>query len=321
MVSYSCRLTKSKFPIALFSIGPRYRNEQIEDSSHLRVHHSVSAVIMDPNMSLDAGRKVVKEIVRDLGFEQVKYERKKATSKYYAANQEEEVFAKHKGQWFEIGDIGMYSPISLANFEIEYPVFNAGFGLERLVMVLECYDDIRSLVYPQFYTIEEFSDEAIAKAIYIIDKPETSIGKDIVEAIKKTAEKHRDEIAPAEFIAWEGKINNKEIKIKIIELEKGKKLIGPAGFNNIAVKNKNIVSGEEAGTKTGFDYMTAIANKVAHEVENKHESFEYKVKMVRSLGDINLDIPKRVRNYIKANHKKLDIRGPVFISFKVNMEG
>jgi O-phosphoseryl-tRNA synthetase len=43
---------KASFPVALFSVGPRYRNEQREDARHLRVHHSASIVIMDPKMSL-----------------------------------------------------------------------------------------------------------------------------------------------------------------------------------------------------------------------------------------------------------------------------
>jgi len=43
---------KKEFPIALFSIGPRYRNEQKEDASHLRIHHSVSMVVMDPEINI-----------------------------------------------------------------------------------------------------------------------------------------------------------------------------------------------------------------------------------------------------------------------------
>jgi len=314
---------QKNFPITLFSIGPRYRNEQKEDSSHLRVHHSVSIVIMDPNVSLDAGRKIVEKILKNIGFRQTKYVRKGATSKYYAANQEEEIFVEYKGRWFEIGDIGMYSPISLANFGIEYPVFNAGFGLERLVMVLGGYGDIRSLVYPQFHEKEEFSDDAIAKAIHIIDKPVTEKGREIVDAIKKTAWKYKNNSAPVEYTVWKGKFNKKEVQIKIFEFETGKKLIGPAGFNKVIVQDNNIVGRKEEkmGVNTGLDYITGIANKVAHDVENKHESFVYQVKMVRSLRDINLDIPERVRNYIKSNHKKIDIRGPVFISFKVDMRG
>jgi len=120
---------KASFPVALFSVGPRYRNEQREDARHLRVHHSASIVVMDPEMSLDAGRAITKDIMQQYGFPDVKFETKTATSKYYAPGQEQEVFVKHKESWLEIADIGMYSPVALANFDIKYPVFNAVFGI------------------------------------------------------------------------------------------------------------------------------------------------------------------------------------------------
>ena len=66
-----------KHPIMLFSIGPRYRNEQKEDSGHLRVHHSASIVILDENMSLEAGREITKKIFRKLGFKDIKFVVKK----------------------------------------------------------------------------------------------------------------------------------------------------------------------------------------------------------------------------------------------------
>src|SRR4030043_1675055 len=52
---------KASFPVALFSVGPRYRNEQREDARHLRVHHSASIVVMDPEASLDAGSAITRD--------------------------------------------------------------------------------------------------------------------------------------------------------------------------------------------------------------------------------------------------------------------
>ena len=103
------------FPVSLFSVGPRYRNEQKEDAGHLRVHNSASLVVMDPNMSLEAGEKIVEKVLKGFGFSDVKYETKKGTSNYYADGLEKEIFAKWNDNWLEIGDIGMYSLISLAN--------------------------------------------------------------------------------------------------------------------------------------------------------------------------------------------------------------
>ena len=311
---------KKDFPVAMFSLGLRYRNEQKEDPSHLRVHYSASIVIMDPKMSIEAGEKIVKQIIEKLGFKGVKFVKKQATSKYYAAEQEKEVFVKHNSEWLELGDIGMYSPISLANFGIEYPVFNVGFGIERITMVLENYSDIREMMYPQFYSDGKFSDKTIADSIYVVEKPKTEKGAEIAKAIKSAAKKHKDKIAPIEFIAWEGKVNNKKIKVRIIEPEQGKRLIGPAGFNKIIVKDNNIIGIDKAeATASKFDYMDGLSNKVASDIENKKKSFQYRVRAIRSLTDINLDIPKDVKNCIKANHKKIDIKGPVFMTVKVEI--
>jgi O-phosphoseryl-tRNA synthetase len=319
---------KKEFPAALFSIGPRYRNEQKEDANHLRVHHSVSIVVMDPNISLEAGRKIIKEIIQKIGFKKIKFETKKATSKYYAKKQEQEVFVKHQGKWLEIGDIGMYSVISLANFGIEYPVFNAGFGIERLIMVLENYKDIREMFFPQFYSKKEFSDREIADSISLKEKPKTEKGEEISAALYKTAKMYQNKIGPVEFVAWKGKINGRKAVIKVIEPEKGKKLIGPAGFNKIFVKDKNIIGSSDfvktssdklkkQGIGAKFDYLKSITDKIAYDIEKKSKDFKCQVKIVRSLGDINLEIPKPIKNYLKAEHKKIDIRGPVFITVKI----
>jgi O-phosphoseryl-tRNA synthetase len=305
---------KNNFPLALFSVGPRYRNEQREDKSHLRVHHSASIVVMDPEMSLEAGRRIIEEIIRKFNFEDIKFETKKATSKYYAKGKEQEVFAKFKGKWFEIADIGMYSLISLANFGIKYPVFNAGFGIERLVMVLQNQEDIRKLAYPQF-TLGEYSDEEIAGLVTYIREPQTDKGKIIAEAIEKTAEVHKDETAPCEFTAYE----DEEILVKVIEKEKGKKLIGPAGFNRLYIEDGNIY----ADTKLHKNYIdishiNSIAYRISSNIEDdisggKTHSF-YKVKIARSLPDINLKIPEDLQDFLTGVHKKIVVGGPIFIT-------
>ena len=101
-------------------------------------------------ISLEDGKRISKEILRKIGFTDIKFEIKKATSKYYAPETEFEVFIKHNNEWLEIGDGGFYSPVSLANFNILYPVFNLGLGIERLCMIETGMSDIRELVYPYF---------------------------------------------------------------------------------------------------------------------------------------------------------------------------
>jgi O-phosphoseryl-tRNA synthetase len=303
---------KEQFPLALFSVGPRYRNEQREDAHHLRVHHSASMVIMDPEISLEAGRKITEEIFHQYGFAEVKFETKKATSKYYAPRLEQEVFIKFKGEWLEIADIGVYSPIALANFNIKYPVFNAGLGIERMAMLLYEADDVRKLAYPQF-SVVDYSDDEIADSLTYIESPHTERGKKIAQSIEKTAQKHKDELAPCEFTAWK----DKSIEVKIIEEETGKKLIGPAGFNEICVANGTIYSDfMPSGRYTGMNYMKAIAAGAAAAIENSNNKLTYQVKTIRHLSDLNLQIPERVLQYIEGQQKKIGIGGAVFITIK-----
>jgi O-phosphoseryl-tRNA synthetase len=299
---------KASFPVALFSVGPRYRNEQREDAQHLRVHHSASIVVIDPEMSLNAGRAVTRDIMQQYGFSDIKFETKIATSKYYAPGQEQEVFVNYKGTWLEIADIGMYSPVALANFDIKYPVFNAGFGIERLGMLLYEIDDTRKLAYPQF-SVTEYSDEEIAKSITYIASPETARGQKIARAIEKTARMHKDEIAPCEFSAWK----DKSIEVKVVEKEEGKRLIGPAGFNEICVANGSIYSDVvPSGIHTGINYMHAIAMGAAAAIENSNDNLTYQVKGIRHLSDLNLQIPEGVREHIEGQQKKIGVAGAVF---------
>lgn len=304
---------KTSFPVALFSVGPRYRNEQREDARHLRVHHSASIVVMDPEMSLDAGRAITRDIMQQYGFSDIKFETKIATSKYYAPGQEQEVFVNYKGTWLEIADIGMYSPVALANFDIKYPVFNAGFGIERLGMLIYEIDDVRKLAYPQF-SVTEYSDEEIAKSITYIASPQTAKGQKIAKAIEETARRHKDEIAPCEFLAWK----DKSIEVKVVETEAGKRLIGPAGFNEICVANGTIYSDvAPSGVYTEINYMRAIAMGAAAAIESSHDNLTYQVKGIRHLSDLNLQIPEAVRQHIEGQQKKIGVGGAVFVAIEV----
>jgi len=304
---------KSTYPVALFAVGPRYRNEQREDAHHLRVHHSASIVIMAPEMSLEAGRAITTDILQDFGFEKVRFETKAATSKYYAPGLEEEVFVEYRGQWLEVADIGMYSPVALANFEIKHPVFNAGMGMERLAMILQGADDIRKLVFPQF-SVVDFSDQDIAASLSPISAPKTERGQKMAKAIEGSARKHKDEIAPCEFIAFK----DNRVVVKLVEREAGKKLIGPAGFNELCVADGTIYSDlQPSGTYTGYSYMRGVSLAAAALAEEATEPCEYQVKMVRHLSDLNLELPDAVRQHIERQQKKIGIGGGMFVTVEI----
>ncbi len=307
------------FPLALFSVGPRYRNEQKEDATHLCVHHSASVVIMAPDISLGKGKKITEKILKQYNFSRVRFDVKKATANYYAPGLEQEVFAEYGGKWFEIADLGIYSPSSLANFGIKYPVFNVGFGMERLVMVLNGHNDIRELVFPQFYK-HEFTDKEIAASIDLIDRPITSKGKTIADAIEKTIQVNGHETGPCEFTAWQ----DARLHVKIVEKEAGKKLVGPATYNRIGVDNGTIISSPSpSGIVSSFNFMNAISMRAAAIIEhaekqNKNEVIQ--IKIVKNLSDVNLRLPTDIREYIEGQQKEIRISGPVFITIEITIK-
>ncbi|MHA1269786.1 MAG: O-phosphoserine--tRNA ligase [Candidatus Helarchaeota archaeon] len=314
---------KRELPIQLFHIGPKFRREQNLDKTHLYTSNTISCVVMTDEITLEDGIEISKQILSRMGHKDVKFEIKKATSKYYAPQMEFEVFIRHpiNNEWLEIGDGGFYSPLSCAKYNIQYPVFNFGMGVERFLMIQEREDDIRKLVYPYFYKDITFDDQEIAKGIRFENGPMTSVGKEIMEAIKQAAIMHKDDDAPLEILVWEGKLFGKNIEITIWENEDGVKLLGPATFNEIWVNDGKILGlspsslKPENGVFTGIRYIDSIAAFVARKVEEieSQKELKFRIKMVKRPSDINLQINDPIRYFITSNNKKIDIRGPVFI--------
>ncbi|HID61061.1 MAG TPA: O-phosphoserine--tRNA ligase [Hadesarchaea archaeon] len=325
-------LKREPLPLQLFSIGQKFRREQRLDPTHLYESWTASIVIAAEEISLEDGQRITREILSRIGFDHVKFSIKLATSKYYAPRTEFEVFVEHPktGEMIEVGDAGFYSPVPLSNYDIAYPVFNLGIGLERVLMVRIGETDIRALAYPYLYKKAKFSDAELSKMIRIARSPGTSTGKMIAAAIFRTARKHADEPSPCEFKAFEGKLLGKHVRVRVVEPEGKTKLVGPAGFNEVYVSDGNVVGVpprgwvkdeflgkvRKQGVPTGINYMDAFANLAAREIERAAERGERAVKTrarnVKLPSDINLAIDKVAQRYITANKKRIDVRGPVF---------
>ncbi len=316
-------------PVQLFTVGQKFRREQRLDAVHLYSSFTASLVIMTDEITLDDGKEVVREFLRKIGFSKAEFRIKDATSKYYAPRTEFEVFIQHPEtkEWIEVGDCGFYSPVSLAKYGIGVPVFNAGFGLERFVMIRTGETDIRRLTYPYFYKREFYLDEEIAESLSYAEYPETGLGREIMNALINTAEANKDADAPCEFTAWKGNTSKGELTVSVFETEKGVKLLGPAALNVICVENGNILGlplEKAKGVRAKLRYLDGLAALFARKVEKEilnGEKMELsmRVKMVKSAADINLLVRDNIRFYLTSKNKKIDVRGPVFIGFSARL--
>ncbi len=330
-------------PIKLFSIGPRFRREQRLDATHLKVHFGASCVLLDDEIDMEAGKELVSKILKELGFEDVDFVEKTAASNYYS--KEYEIFDGKT----EIADWGLYSKRSLENYGIEGDVFNLGFGIERIIMALEGFEDIRELVYPQFYGAWDLNDEEIAASIRPKLMPDTGFGSKLSERIVTQALENADTKAPCKIKIYDGKLTKKNggleeegnnngesysLKVFLIEEEEGTSLCGPAYQNYVVVKGGEVYGVPlsdkyndiiEGSNKTEYRYIDAFALGIASKVESlirkgEEGKFKYQVKMVKNLGDINLQMGGHAKRYIMSQSKKIDIRGPMFTGVAVMIE-
>ncbi len=325
-----------EFPIKLFSIGLRFRREQRVDATHLRAHYGASCVVCDPEMELEAGKAITASILGPLGFKDLEYEQKQTTSTYYTNGSELEVFARSNSGRIEVADIGMYSPIALANYDIKYPTFNAGFGIERIIMIKENITDVREVMFPQFYQAMELSDEDILRAIHVDRAPTTTKGRELSEAIQKTAAENADAPSPCSFEVFSGKIAGRNMTVAILENEANTRLLGPAAMNEIYVykggiygipkegfnENEKVKEIRKNGINTGISYLRAISDYFAAGIEEAAKagrSYSHQFKIAKTAPDLNIKIDDHVMRYLQSKKKELMLKGPIFTTVEAKL--
>jgi O-phosphoseryl-tRNA synthetase len=325
---------KTGHPIKLFSTGLRFRREQKIDASHLRAHYGVSCVVIDEGMNIEAGKALATAILKPLGFKELEFKQKEATSTYYASESEYEVFGKHGSELLEIADIGMYSPIALANYDIKYPTFNAGFGIERMLMIKEGFADVREVMFPQFYTTVELSDNDIARAIEVDRRPKTEDGRKLSARIEEVAAKHASEPSPCSFEVYKGDFLGKKIAVNILERESNTKLLGPATLNEIYVHNGSIYGLpkegfkdkvkeiREKGTPTKITYLRAVSDFFAACIEEAIKAgkpYSGQIKMAKTAPDVNIRISEHAVRFIQSKRKEIMLKGPIFTAVEAKL--
>ncbi|WP_423792787.1 O-phosphoserine--tRNA ligase [Methanocaldococcus indicus] len=344
-ITISSLIKKRKLPLKLFSIDRCFRREQREDRSHLMSYHSASCVIVGEDVNVDDGKAVAEALLGQFGFERFKFKLDEKRSKYYVPETQTEVYAYHpKIGWLEVATFGVYCPIALSNYNIDVPVMNLGLGVERLAMILYNYDDVRKMVYPQFYDYR-LDDKEIAELIKVDKYPILDeLYQFSYEIINKCIE-NKDLEAPCSIdIVKELMFNSekREIIVNIYEKEEGKKLLGPAVLNDIYIYDGNIYGipeslegikeeykkilkkAKEEGVCLNIKYIESVILKLTAKIEeallSNIDEFSFRVPIVRSLSDINLKIDELALKQIMGENKVIDVRGPVFLNAKITIK-
>ena len=318
-------------PIKLFSIDRCFRREQEEDATRLRSYFSASCVVAYEDVGLEDGKAVSQALFSHMGFDNIRFSKDKKRSKYYIPDTQTEVFGIHPNlkSEIEIATFGVYSPTALAQYDIPYSAVNLGVGVERLAMVLSGTKDIRDLTYPQLFTEWHLTDLELVRMLRLKKRPLTIEGEEIARKVVETCLTYRDTPSPCEFVAYQGTPIRKEVVVKIIEPEEETKLCGPALLNEFVVNQGNILGLLredrwkkifQEGVPANLSYLEGFANLVAYQAEQTSldgNPRSEKPRGVRSLSDVNLELDRIGSRYITTYKKKIDVRGPLFLTAEI----
>ena len=319
---------RTPLPMRLFSVDRCFRREQAEGPTRLMTYHSASCVVAGEDITNEEGKAVSEALLSAFGYTDFRFQPDEKRSKYYMPDSQTEVYARHPAHgWVEVATFGMYSPSALAEYGIGIPVMNLGLGVERLAMVAYNANDLRQLVYPQFFP-RPVADHEIARAVHLRDEPASPEGKMLAAAIARVAAANATAQGPCSFDAWEGMLGGAKVKVVVEETESNAKLCGPACANEIFVHEGSILGVPDTekwkpvrtgGVSTGITYVTAVAALAAARIEEASQcktGTTVQVKMAKLPSDINLKIEDYAMRFITDNKKKVDVRGPVFLSVR-----
>jgi len=319
---------KTALPIRLFSVDRCFRREQAEGPTRLMTYHSASCIIAGDDVTIEDGKSVSEALLSAFGYTDFRFQPDEKRSKYYMPDSQTEVYARHPVHgWVEVATFGMYSPSALAEYGIGLPVMNLGLGVERLAMIAYNANDVRQLCFPQFFP-RPITDREIARAVHVREEPVSPEGKQLAAAILRVATANGTAAGPCSFDAWEGTLGGIAIKVAVEEPESNAKLCGPACANEIFVHDGSILGVPDVekwkqvrtdGVATGISYLSAVAALAAARIEEAARCGKptiVQVKMAKLPSDINLKIEEFAMRAVTDNNKKVDVRGPVFLSVR-----
>lgn len=145
--SLSARYLKeyTKPPNKFFSVDKVFRNDSI-DQTHLLEFHQIEGWVIDYDLSIRDLMGTFKEFYRKLSIHELKF---KPTYNPYT-EPSFEIYGRHPltGRWMEIGNSGLFREEMLWPYGIDADVIAWGLALERILMLLYGFNDIRNLHGP-----------------------------------------------------------------------------------------------------------------------------------------------------------------------------
>lgn len=132
----------NKPPNKFFAVDKVFRNDSI-DQTHLLEFYQIEGWVIDYNLSIRDLMGTFKEFYRKLGIYELKF---KPTYNPYT-EPSFEIYGKHplSGKWMEIGNSGLFREEMLWPYGIDADVIAWGLALERILMLLYGFNDIRNL--------------------------------------------------------------------------------------------------------------------------------------------------------------------------------
>ncbi len=143
-------------PIRIVAPGRVYRRDTV-DATHSAVFHQIEILAVDKKINFGDLKGTLKAFFQELMGEETEVLLRASYFPFTEPSAEFDV--KWRGKWLEMGGCGMVDPnvLKAVGYDPEiYSGFAAGFGAERIAMVLHKLNDIRDLYNSDMRFLSQF---------------------------------------------------------------------------------------------------------------------------------------------------------------------
>lgn len=143
-------------PVRIVAPGRCYRRDTV-DATHAAVFHQIEILAIDEGLTFTDLKGTIKVFIEEMFGEELPI---RFRASYFPFTEPSaEVDVQWQGRWLEVMGCGMVDPnvLKAVGYDPEiYTGFAAGFGVERLAMVLHQIDDIRRFYSSDLRFLHQF---------------------------------------------------------------------------------------------------------------------------------------------------------------------